>query len=309
VRARTTNAQLAPSETGAHETRVFDVEVDAGHPASGRLTVGDFRHREGARRVQAETCDEVADALALVVALAIDPRAPLAPPMPLSTSHEGSSPAADAGVAPPVASPIPRQTVPLDRPPITQSAVEDARPRSPPDRRSQKALSAGLDAALDLGVSPVPLFGPSLNVGWQSTNLALFSPSLRLAFDRAVSGTISVPNGTAAFTWTVGRLDACPVARVLHRLRLTACLRIEAGTLEVAGGDIIAPQTKLRLWLATGALARGEWTFLEPLFVNIEAGGNIRATNDRFLFLPDTTVYRVPLVGVSAAGGLGAHFL
>jgi hypothetical protein len=63
------------------------------------------------------------------------------------------------------------------------------------------------------------------------------------------------------------------------------------------------------LWLSAGALARSEWTFFEPLFLNVEAGGNVRATNDRFYFLPDTTVYQVPWLGLSAAGGIGAHFL
>jgi hypothetical protein len=130
-----------------------------------------------------------------------------------------------------------------------------------------------------------------------------------MAVARAQSGTISLPGGTAAFTWTVGRLDACPVARVIRGFRMAACARIEVGMLDVAGGDIVAPQTRHRLWLSTGALARTEWTLLEPLFLNVEVGGNVRATNDRFLFLPNTTAYQVPWVGLSAAGGLGAHFL
>jgi hypothetical protein len=306
VRARTTRAQLANPGTGPREGSAFDVEVDAGHPAYGRVIVGDPHRPDGTRRVQADTCDEVADALALVVALAIDP----SPPLPPLALVDGGPPAPEAAVSPAVAPPVPSPSVELDPTPPGRGAIEELRPRSSPARHAPPAvLSAGLDAAVDVGVSPAMLVGLSVYAGWTSRSTTLFSPSLRLALDRAQSGTLSAPGGTAAFTWSVGRLDACPVARVSHGLRVTACARVEAGALEVSGGNIVAPMTKTRFWLATGALARGQWTFFEPLFLNIEAGADLRATSDRFYFFPDTTVYRVPWVGVSAAAGLGAYFL
>jgi hypothetical protein len=306
VRARTTSAQLAPSDGGTSEVRSFDVQVTAGHPASGRMFVGAASRPEGTRMVLAETCEEVADALALVVSLAIDPRGSPPPAAPLSPL-DGGAPPLQATLPPPSASLSVTPSVDPNRT-AAQGSTEESRPRTLTTRSSHGVLFGGLDAALDVGVSPVALVGVSAYVGWQSKGGGLFSPSLRLAIDRALSGTISGPAGAAAFTWTVGRLDVCPVARKFHSLRLSACARMEGGTLEVAGSNIVAPQTKTRLWLSTGALTRGEWSFLQPLFLNVEAGASVRATNDRFLFLPDTTVYQVPLLGFCSAAGLGAHF-
>ena len=73
VRTRSTHLRLAqPSEIA----RTFDVSLDDGSPASGTVNVVDGEHPEGVRRLRAETCEEVADAVALVVALAINPAGP-----------------------------------------------------------------------------------------------------------------------------------------------------------------------------------------------------------------------------------------
>jgi hypothetical protein len=309
VRSLTTKAQLAPPGTGAEEGRAFAVDIDAGHPASGRLSVGDADHPEGTRRVQAETCAEVADALALVVALAIDPRAAPPPSIPPSPADGGFPPLAETAVSPPIRSAVTSPSAGANPPPAARSLAQESIPPATRGTSTRGVLLGGLDAAIDVGVSPVMLFGLSPYVGWEAKSAALFAPSLRLAFHRAQSGTVAVPDGAATFTWTAGRLDACPLARTLTTVRLTACTRIEAGALEVSGGAVVAARTALRVWLAAGALARAEWTLFDPLFLNLEASASVRLTNDRFVFLPNTTVYQVPLVGVGAGTGLGAHFL
>jgi hypothetical protein len=35
----------------------------------------------------------------------------------------------------------------------------------------------------------------------------------------------------------------------------------------------------------------------------------VHATTDTFYFVPDTTIYPVPLLGLDASAGLGVHFL
>ena len=92
-------------------------------------------------------------------------------------------------------------------------------------------------------------------------------------------------------------------------MRLTACARLEAGALKVAAIGVAAPETRLRPWLAAGPLARVEWAFLPPMFLEAEMGALLRPTNDRFYFQPDRTIYQVPLFAMSGGVGLGAHFL
>ncbi|HLK35581.1 MAG TPA: hypothetical protein VKU41_02435, partial [Polyangiaceae bacterium] len=127
VRARTARAALVAPGTGPGDVRAFDVEVAAGDPARGRLTLRGPHHAEGTRRVQAATCDEVVDALALVVALAIDPRAPVIPATPPTTTAPGpdSSPPPAANPAPPTppaAAPVAVESNPTTAPHAAREA-------------------------------------------------------------------------------------------------------------------------------------------------------------------------------------------
>jgi hypothetical protein len=60
-------------------TRTFIVNLETGSPPSGSVTVTEGDHSQGARRLEADSCEHVADALALIVALALDPHAVAAP--------------------------------------------------------------------------------------------------------------------------------------------------------------------------------------------------------------------------------------
>jgi hypothetical protein len=277
VRARTARMRLA----GASEAvRSFTVEVESGRSALGRVVVEDRDHSQSTRQVRADTCSDVVDALALMVALAVDPTS-VAPT------------AATSSEAPPAVSSS------------TESRLSTASPRL------GGAVFGGADFAVATDVTPRTLLAGSPYVGWRSaTAERLFAPSLRAAFIRAGSGMLGVPGGTAEFTWTVGRLDGCPIAWPRGALRVTECVRVEAGTLEAgAGMGVPAPRTALRAWLSAGALARAEWSFLPPIFIDAEAGAVLRVMQDRFYFNPAmTTAFQVPPLGVTAGVGVGALF-
>ena len=159
------------------------------------------------------------------------------------------------------------------------------------------------------GVTPNPLMSGSPYLGWRSNAGGFFAPSVRLALAYATAGTDPSPVGSAHFAWTVGRLDVCPTDWVRSRFLVTTCARLESGVLAVSAHDVGAPETRVRPWFAAGVLARAEWSFLPPVFLDADIDLLVRATNDRFYFLPDTTVYRVPVLGASGGIGLGAHFL
>jgi len=151
--------------------------------------------------------------------------------------------------------------------------------------------------------------GPSPYVGWRAATGKLFDPSVRLAFVRAGTGPLDMASGKASFTWTAGRIDGCPVAWPSRgAARVVACVRLEAGVLQVAGDQVPAPQARTVAWLAAGPLARAEWGFLWPLFLDAEVGLSIHGARERFFFIPNATVYDMPLLGLNAAAGLGAHF-
>jgi hypothetical protein len=179
----------------------------------------------------------------------------------------------------------------------------------PPSAALPHTLSLGADFAVATDVSPQTLLGVSPSLGWRSGRASLLAPSVSAAFLRATSGTLTVPGGAAAFTWTVGRVDGCLVSWPPGAARLLGCLRVEAGLLEAAGSEVASPQTRQRGWFALGPLARGEWELLSPLFVAAQAAVMVHVTADHFYFIPNTTVYDVPVVGLEASVGVGVHFL
>lgn len=126
VRALTSRARFDVARPGE---RRFDVHIEAGTPVRGALVVARGDSVEGRRVVEADRCSDVDDALALMVALAIDPQASLLP--------------ADAGsAAPPESTPLPAepasarpavQPTPLPpAPPLAHESATAARGESRP---------------------------------------------------------------------------------------------------------------------------------------------------------------------------------
>ena len=280
VRNRAARARLAV--LGEH-VRTFVVVLDAGPPATGSVTIQQAGRPHGSREVRADTCAEVADALALVVALAVDPLGGQAPKPPSAERNDE----------------------------LTAEAQSDAAPSSgasPFHRTPTSALRAGADFVAVTGVAPDVVLSLSPFVEWSRTG-AWWKPSVRVAFERTTTGALSIAGGEALFTWTVGRLDACPLGLGSGAVRFAACARLEAGALEVNGrGDRGAQQQRVP-WVAAGPAARGEWSPFAGAFVDAEVAPLLRAYQDRFFFFPDTTVYRVPALGLGAAIGIGARFL
>jgi hypothetical protein len=279
VRARTTRVRFAQPGEAA---RRFDVTLFDGAPASGEISVVDADGPHDARRVRAATCTEVADAIALVVALAVNPETP---------ADHASVPVRGLGRP----SPAQAARLPARRTGITPTGVT-----------SQGRVFAGADLALNGGVTPDVLAAGSPYLGWQATDATL-APELRLSAIRSVSNE-AVSNGQASFAWTAARLDGCPVAWQAAALRVAACARIEAGAIQVETTGVPAPRARLRGWFAAGALIRVEWSLVDAIFADAELAGLVRVTNDRFVVLPDTTLYHVQLIGLGAALGLGARF-
>jgi len=332
VLART--GRVRPAWRG-EAARSFLVTARAGPPASGQVTIRQEDGRESSRVLQGETCTDVVDAMALVAALAVDPRARVSPmtagaavPAPSAASSAASAPgptpaptaapsaAASAPTPAPQSLPGAQEVAPPPRGPAVSREAEagPARGSSPEPRSvdapSGRSVFVGGDFAVATGVTTGALLAGSPFIGWRADRRTWLDPSVRVAFLRATSGTIDVVDGASAnFTWTVGRVDGCPVASPGWPVRATACARIEAGTIEGRGFGIARATDKLLPWLAAGLLLRLEWALPWRVFVDAEAGGLVRVVATEFVFKPDIVVDQVPVVGVSAGVGLGFDFL
>jgi hypothetical protein len=325
IRGRTTAARFVDRGEAA---RTFAVSLESGSPASGSVAVTEGERGEGARRLEADSCEHLADALALIVALALDPHAlaaPMAPPpaedsgaisdsgaVPSSrTDLEASTPTPPvdfADAAPPRTLAPPGADAPMTR----SMSVEGASP-SPKRIPSAYQFFVGGDFVLAAGVAPAPLYTGSPYVGWRYTRLSQVGPTVRGSFLRAETNGSRVPGGTVNFSWTLGRIDGCATVWPRGRVKLSPCARFEAGAFDVTGATFsssgVRPLTPSGPWLAVGGLGRLEATLFGPLAFDAEVGAIFPLSAGNFVINPArTTAYKVPFAGFEAGTGLGLSF-
>jgi hypothetical protein len=291
VARRTPRARFATAGEPARTTFVVEV-IRVGKTYRGRmLRMG--RGPAAARSIADASCAELVSALALMMALAIDPLADTSPspaPPPTPASRETAAP---PPAAPPPAAPIPPVALP---PP----------PPAPTAARWRLGTSAQLGAR---GVAPVAHLGAALDIELaRDGGAALIGPALRAGAQRWARASVSGDAASASFSWTTGRLSGCPVGwRALAWLALHPCIGIEVGALHAADASGLEPEEATRLWLAWSLTGRVQLLAHELLWVETEAGVVQPLTRDRFVVAPDAEIYEPPLLSWTAALGVGAR--
>ena len=272
-------------------------------PSVGRLEIVSPAGAVSVRELRGDACPDVADAIALVMALGIDPNAMTAVTAVTAVTAPGARPGEPrlASVAPaPPAAPTP------DLPP---------RPRPAPSSASYRLRpSAGIGIGASSGLAPRVLAVPALFLGAdfvpapRRDGVAL-SLGLRLSAVTASSRSAGLLSETATLGFTAGRLDACPLRAVLGPLEASACARAEAGVLRASGAGVLSPRTPSYPWFSLGAALRLGARVVGPLFVEIEGAVTFPLVREHFFFDdPQTTVFDVPPVAAVAGGALGVRF-
>ncbi|MFO0651248.1 MAG: hypothetical protein U0326_33800 [Polyangiales bacterium] len=217
---------------------------------------------------EAPTCGPLGDALALSLAILIDPEAPPAPPPTPEI----------VSVCPPL--PPPRRM-----------------PRAP--RHSTVQLTA--EGALVWGV--VPNVAPGVGL---RTELAL-SRRWRVAVGVTAIPTVRVDVSSArfAFGWTAASAGACVALATSDALRFDACAAVRVGALHVSVDGAPAQNTGDRLWASADLEPRVRVRVLGPLVVTAGASVGVALTRASFGVVgARETVFEVSPVTV--AGSLGA---
>jgi len=260
--------------------------------ARGTLRVED-ENRSTVRELSGASCDEIAEGLALILALVIDPgarteRARDLPPPPPPSERPAAQPRAalvgpvsDAG---------------------SDSSAAPARITAP----SRPAVHLGGGVFARGAVAPGTTTSGRLFVegGWDRQ--VAFSPHLRVGFEYAKSSPVVESVGTAQFSWMVGIAEACHSQHVVERtLSVPICIGIEWGRLVASGSEAPDAQTQTHGWLALDTDVGLRWfPWSVPIFVDVEGGLQFPLRRARFYFTPNTTVHTTPWV--SHFVGLGA---
>lgn len=306
VRSHTPRAREATADESSRALRVVIV------PEAGRFAA-ELRLVEGGesleRRVAGDTCEEVLAAVALIVALTIDP---LATSAPLDTDAEGAEP------TPPPEPPAPSapgrdEDARSSRSRASASISPDASER----RRRPTRSAARVDASFGTSLEAYGLGEAVLGRGiWAEASLrGRASPALRLRLSRTQSFTVEREMRPAFFTLTTMGADGCVTALRNERraddlepLVLRPCAQVSAGILEASSAAFGPVHRTRRPWLSIGAVLQARWRLVGPLA--LESAGGIAAplVRDDFYFLPRTHMYRPPGAVLVGNVGIGATF-
>ena len=268
VTARTARFQV---DEQAAEARLFAVVIrERGRRYEGELSVQSPGLPPEVRRLSGRECPALLDALALMMALAIDPLAqgPVAA-APVATSSAPAVPAAA---------------------PLAAADALAAGPRLAAPRRV--AWSGGALGSALPRLAPTWLLGVrgSLEVAAPTPGIA---PALRIAAGYARSFVAHTADGDASFRLVSGSLEMCAIGLPQASLGLAVCADFQAGQLLASGSRAPAARRAGRLWLAAGPSSALRLRLERALW--LELGGALWAplTRDRFGF-GDAEFHRVP---------------
>jgi hypothetical protein len=282
LRARTTRFREASEGEAA---RVFTVALaSSGEGSKGRLMVSARDGSSATREVKATTCDQAAAALALVVAVAIDPQALIEIP--------------------------PAKSEPIPTPPPPVAPPESSRPAETTGDRLHRATRVALGLRWDemSGITPLlrPVLRPFLEI--VDDRPGVFVPALRISFAWTRNAHVALSSGAADFSWYVGRLEACPLRVGSAAASLTWCATFDGGAVRIAGQDAPAITARTRPWVSTGVSARGSARLWRWLFAELELGAAAPWIKDRWVFADGSLLQTPPPVSVWAGAGLGCRF-
>jgi hypothetical protein len=342
VRLRSRHIQFVDDRAGVPVLGVT-IRSAAKQPVAAELTLVWPDGRRSERRLVDASCAQAVDALALLIALALDPSlqqtaapdaadrlggaaaasgadanananaageasgvsgaASSAAGPAAAASGAGSS--ASANGAGPAAEPAPAGQ-PTPRQP-DGAANQAAAAAAEQDSLSREHFAAGLAAQLIGGAAPqwMPGFVALLSVAFGRS--APWAPSLQLEAAHAFSGTMSESGGRASFQLDTLRLDVCALGWAAGPLALRGCIAGALGRLAARGEDTYSPASTARLWASLAALVLMSVDMGSHLEIQSSAALYAPLRRDAYAFAPDV-FYRAAVLGLDLRLGIGVRF-
>jgi hypothetical protein len=264
--------------TQVRPARLVRIELSSrGREVAGRLVTGEGRD-QSSRQLRGKTCPEVASALAIALALTIDPEALLGPGEP------------DAPPSPPPAS-APRPAPPRPPPP------EPAKEQSPPSR-----LRVGLGAGLPLESA----WAPRMRPGGKVLAVGAYGERWRVTLGLTRFFTRTVDD-VAFGAWVLDAALSYNVA-LLGVVRPFASVGYELGVVRASGSGLPTAVDAERPWQAA-SVGLGLRFEAGRFFVQLVGSLLVPVSRQRYLvsdpFGKVRTLYEVPSLGLKQETSLG----
>lgn len=300
VRARSPRVRFT-DDGDALEVRAAFVATATGSIV-GSVTLASAGAKPSVRRVLGSSCRDAADAVALIIAVTLDPLAAARDRGALKS--EASSVGAAREDEPPAVSPDAakaRTAGPAESP----RASDDAETAGTPNRNR---FAVQVAAQGVLGPAPRAMPGVALYAMIGIDRRDLWSPAVLLGAGHAGRGGIVEEGGTAAFTLDAASFDACPFRLRFGPVDARPCGSVLIGRLSASGSQTRnqATESGRPFWVVGGAVvATADLSDLFELTARLAVGGNL--VRDSFVFTP-VMFHQVPAVSSIASLGIGMRW-
>ena len=295
------------------------VTVTSPHPGKviADLVLGAGGAAQPARCVVARTCPEVADGVALIIAVTLDPSSRRGPPAIVAERRReepgASESGASAGAAdeqkpatePAPAPKPPDRTAPPTPPPERTAAPSPPQPTVAARVPSARQFGAYLAGQTVLGPAPAIMPGLALYVLAALERQGPWSPALVLGATRVWRADLSETGGTASFTLDAASLDACPLRFRWTALTARPCASALFGRLTSRGSDATPTASATRPFAVAGAVI--SVGFGSRVDVSARLALGLTLIRDSYEFGTDV-FHRADPITVSASVGVGAHW-
>jgi hypothetical protein len=271
------------------------------------LVLGTVGAEQPPRRFVARSCAEAADAIAVIIAVTLDPTLKRRP----ATSRERDQNAVPVPEPAPSGNPeSPKAAAPADRPAVAKQPAPPPAVESPaPPARSP---SAAMRRQLGAYVAGQTIFGPAPSV---MPGLALYgmagldragpwAPALFVGATHSWRSNLSERGGTASFALDAGTLDACPMRLRWAWLDVRPCASALVGRMAASGADIDQPASSSRPFAAAGVALNAGFGATVALYLRLGVG--VTLTRDSYE-LANAVFHRAGLIttSISLGGGIG----
>jgi len=238
-------------------------------------------------------CQELAEAVALTIVIAINPLIAARPPPAMTVAPTPEPVAAPAGAEPP----RPPATIPPPpaAPPPAVSTV--ARPAAAPQRAPSYELRFGADVALAVGLGPSA--APAVGLDGQVRRRAL---SLDVGARLFGQSSVTAGMGSAAVSLWSASVGAC-----IHRGVLAACAVGSAGQFSAKGSGFATVRDSIAPYLAVGGRGVAEIPIGDRLRLRwtVEVAAPLVTVH---VTVDDNDVWTSPSLNALSSLGLGLVF-